>query len=214
VLKTDLFEEAYGEDQILFDLFPDAYATIGIDLSCATVRRARANCPLTRAYFLNSDVRNLALRTNLVDLIVSNSTLDHFDSRAEFRAALDELARVVRPGGLLIVTVDNPVNPLYLLLRWLSRHRWVPFPLGYTTSQSGLVQNLKELGLEVTATATLIHNPRLISTLLFLVLRRLLGRQADRPIGALLKLFAGLERLPTRGLTACFVCACARKPES
>jgi hypothetical protein len=58
----------------------------------------------------------------------------------------------------------------------------------------------------------LIHNPRLISTLLFLVLRRLLGRHADLPIGALLRLFHAFRGWPASEVTACFVAACASKP--
>jgi SAM-dependent methyltransferase len=214
VLKTDLFEEAFGADRLLFDLFPNGCAVIGIDLSLPTVNRAMRKCALQQAYFLVSDVRALALQSNLVDLIVSNSTLDHFDSEAEFQVALSELVRILRPGGLLIITLDNPLNPFYRLLRGVCRLRYAPFPLGYTTSLSGLARTLEKLGLEVVAKGTLIHNPRLISTMAFLGLRRLLGRHADRPIRGLLKLFARLERLPTRAITACFVAACARKPES
>lgn len=212
VLKTDSFEEAYGADQILFDLFPEAGCAIGIDLAWSTARRAQARCPSPRVQFLTGDVRRLPLRSESVDAIVSTSTLDHFDSRADFCTALGELMRVLRPGGLAIVTLDNLHNPLYALLRMASRRGWAPFRLGYTASQSGLLRHLQEAGLEVIAAERLIHNPRLISTLVFLGLRRLLGRQADPPIRGLLKLFATLERLPTRRFTACFVAACARKP--
>lgn len=213
LLKTDLFEEAYGDDQILFDLFPRACRSVGIDVAETTVRRAKSRSPLPQALFMASDVRRLALRGNTLDLVISNSTLDHFDTPAEFHTALGELARVLRPGGILIVTLDNVRNPLYPLLRWVSRRGRAPFQMGYTTSETGLVRSLEQAGLEVTDTGTLIHNPRLLSTLLFLGLRRLLGKHADAPIRALLKLFASLERLPlTRRFTACFVAARARKP--
>lgn len=211
VLKTDLFEEAYGADQILFDLFPGASLTAGIDLSWATVRRASASRLNAATVVLLSDVRRLALADESFDLIVSTSTLDHFDSAAEFSVAL-ELARVLRPGGLLIVTLDNPQNPMYPLLRWVSRRRGAPFRLGHTTSQSGLLESLRHAELEPVATEVLIHNPRLISTLLFLALRRLAGRRADPIIRGVLRLFAGLEHLPTCRFTACFIAACARKP--
>ena len=211
-LKTDLFEEAYGEDHLLFDLLPSTYTPFGLDVSARTALRAKQRCPLPRACFLAADVRNLPLKSNVVGLVVSNSTLDHFDSRDEFRAALRELGRVLRPGGLLVIAVDNPLNPLYLPLRWLSRRRSAPYPLGYTTTEEGLVGSLKELRLEVLATGSLIHNPRIVSTCLFLGLRRLLGRRAETPIRFLLRLFAQLERLPTRRFTACFVAVCARKP--
>jgi SAM-dependent methyltransferase len=210
VLKTDLFEEAYGEDQILFELLSDGGPAVGIDVSFATVRKARIRCP-GPARFLVTDVRALALGADTVDLIVSNSTLDHFGSKEEFHRALHELARALRPGGLLVVTMDNPLNPLYRLLRWATRSGWGPYPLGYTTSRAGLVRALEAAGLDVLATDRLIHNPRLASTLLFLGLRRLLGARADAAIRGLLHLFAGLERLPSREFTACFVAACGRK---
>ncbi|MBK9165901.1 MAG: hypothetical protein IPM24_00385 [Bryobacterales bacterium] len=56
------------------------------------------------------------------------------------------------------------------------------------------------------------HNPRAISTALFLMLARLLGARADRMIGGLLSAFSQLDRLPTRRLTACFQAVAARKP--
>ena len=212
VLKTDVFEEACGADQILFDLFPGAGLAVGMDLAWTIARSARTRRPDSKIQFLASDVRSLAIRSESLDLIVSTSTLDHFASRAEFCAALGELRRVLRPGGLAIVTLDNLRNPLYAPVRMASRCGWAPYPLGYTASQSGLVRHLEEAGLEVVATELLIHNPRLISTLLFLGLRRLLGQRADPVIQALLRFFALLGRLPTRGFTACFVAACARKP--
>ncbi|MGD0201806.1 MAG: class I SAM-dependent methyltransferase [Bryobacteraceae bacterium] len=212
VLKTDVFEEAYGGDQILFDLFPGAALAIGMDVAWQTAQRAQAKCGNPRVGFLVSDVRSLGVRSESVDAVVSTSTLDHLDSREALVAALKELTCVLRPGGLAVVTIDNPENPLYALLRWASRRGWAPYPLGYTVSLSGLVRGLEAAGLEVLATDTLIHNPRLISTFLFLALRRLLGRRADGPIRALLAVFAALGRLPTRRFTACFVAACARKP--
>jgi SAM-dependent methyltransferase len=214
VLKTDLFEEAFGEDQILFDLIPGTHRVIGIDVSRAIAARAMRRSPLGCARFVAADVRSLPLRSELIDVVVSNSTLDHFDTREEFQAALSELARVLRPGGVLVITIDNAYNPLYQLLRLLSRFGVGPFPLGYTTSLRGLIQSLEKHGLEVADKSRLIHNPRLISTLLFLSLRRTLGKRADTPIRWLLGLFSRLDALPTWPLTACFVAACARKPSN
>jgi ubiquinone/menaquinone biosynthesis C-methylase UbiE len=213
-LKTDAFEEACGDDQILFDLFPSAGCAIGIDLAWQTVHHACSRCPSPNVRFLVSDVRSLALRSASFDVVVSNSTLDHFDSPAALPEALKELARVLRPGGIAVVTLDNPRNPLYALLRWVSRRGWTPFPLGYTASLPKLVRLLEDAGLKVTATDALIHNPRMVSTILFLALRRVLGRHADGPIRFLLAAFAVLGRLPSRQFSACFVAARARKPEA
>jgi SAM-dependent methyltransferase len=212
-LKTDSFEEAHGDDWILFDLFPRACA-LGMDLALSTARRAQSRCPNGQARFLASDVRNLAIRPGSMDAIVSTSTLDHFDSRAEFECAIDQLAGALRPGGMLVITLDNPWNPLYGLFRWTSHRGWLPFRMGYTVALPGLTRCLENAGLEVTATGGLIHNPRMVSTVLFRALRLLLGHRADLPIRALLAAFAAMGSLPTRRFTACFVAACARKPEA
>ncbi len=214
VLKTDVFEEANGPDQILFDLFPAHVAVLGIDVAWQTVWRARDKCPHPGTRFLASDIRNLPLRPDSIDVIVSASTLDHFDAEADFVAALEEVSRVLRPGGVMVITLDNPSNPLYGALRWASRHGWAPFRLGYTPTLAGLVRHLEQTGLEVSDTDVLIHNVRGVSTLLFLALRRLLGRRADAPIRMLMAAFAAFGRLPTRRFTACFVAACARRPDA
>ena len=159
-------------------------------------------------------MRRLPLAESSVDLIVSTSTLDHFENAADFQAAVDELARVLAPGGVLIVTLDNVRNPLYGLLRWFSRRGLAPFRLGYTTSLEGLVGSLESGGLDVTNRDVIIHNPRLVSTAVILVLRRLLGKHANLPIRWLLALFGLAGRMPTREFTGCFVAARAVKPQA
>jgi SAM-dependent methyltransferase len=212
LLKTDLFEEANGADQILFDLYPDARLAAGMDLCEATVRRALRRCDNPSSGFLVCDVRHTALRPGCLDLVVSTSTLDHLDTAAEFRAALGELAGLLREGGLLIVTLDNPQNPLYHPFRWASRRGWAPFALGHTVSMSELNRLLADVGLEVVGNDWLLHNPRVISTVVFLGLRKLLKTRADSSIEAVLRLLERMERLPTRRWTACFIAACARRP--
>lgn len=210
-LKTDLFEEAHGEDALFPSAALGARLRVGIDISTSTVEAAAARHSEIAAP-LAADVRRLPFRSGSVDAVFSNSTLDHFQTTAELHAALRELARVLQPGGRLVVTLDNPWNPLYWVLRAMSRLRATPFSLGCTFSAPKLVEALEGCGLEVERSGTLLHNPRVLSTILFLGLRRCLGRRADAPVRSLLGLFAMAEKLPTRWLTACFVCVCARKP--
>ena len=212
VLKTDLFEEAYGRDRILFGLFPGAQQVIGVDVSSRTVHAARARCLDPNIRFVVSDVRHLPLLSGSVDLILSTSTLDHLGKEEHFQEAIAELCRLLRPGGTVVITLDNPENPLFHVLRWVSRLGWAPFPLGFTASRRQLNSYLSEEGLEVLANEWLIHNPRLFSTAIVLTLRKILGRHGDILILGLLRLFALLGHLPSRRFTACFVAACARKP--
>lgn len=97
---------------------------------------------------------------------------------------------------------------LRIVCRWLGK----PFLPGYTTSQASLSHHLESAGLRVFEQAGLIHNPRLISTLLLLTLRYALGGHAERPVKLLLAAFQLLEHLPTAKYTSCFVAACAKKP--
>jgi ubiquinone/menaquinone biosynthesis C-methylase UbiE len=121
-LKTDLFEEAFGDDALLPDLLGTSETWLAMDLAEATVRKARRRERRPAAKFLAADARRLPLQTASIDLVLSTSTLDHFDSRREFVAALAEIARVLRPGGRLVLTIDNPSNPLYWPLRgWAER---------------------------------------------------------------------------------------------
>lgn len=211
ILKTDLFEEAFGEDHILLDLAPGASLRCGMEESSSTTAAAARRFAALRGTLLVTDIRATGLRDSCLDAIVSTSTLDHFRTRAEFLQALDETHRVLRPGALLMLTLDNPWNPLYAPLRLLSGTRFAPFPLGYTPSLRTLRRDLEARGFRVESEDWLIHNPRLLSTALFLLLRRLGGRHADRCIAGLLRAFSLLGKLPTRRFTSCFQAVLAHK---
>ncbi len=212
ILKTDLFEESNRIDQILFDPLFEPYRIFGFDLKFITVRGARDHPRAAGASVWVADVRHLPLRSESFDCVISTSTLDHFRRRTDLIRALDEIIRVIRPGGSLILTMDNPRNPLYWGLRIASRFGSTPFPLGVTASLGQLERTLKGKGLEVLGTDLLIHNPRGLSTLLFMAVRRMAGKSADRALRWLLARFDRLGAIPTRTLSACFVAVLARKP--
>ncbi len=214
IFKTDLFEEAFGEDSLLDSLFPEAGLVCGMDAAHSASKIALQRHG-RKIQALTCDVRDLAVRDSSFDIILSTSTLDHFDRRADFLRALVELARILKPGGLLIITLDNPWNPLYYPLRWLSGGKKAPFPLGYTASARQLEIDLAAVGLQPQKRDWLIHNPRGVSTLLFLALRKALPpRAADAGIRLVLAACEQLSRLPTRALTACFTAVAATKPSS
>lgn len=209
VLKTDLFEEAFGADRILQDLLPESRFVCGIDTAESTARAAAERGLEGRT--AACDVRRMPFRRDAFHVVISTSTLDHFETREEFVLSLREIHRVMRPGGLLILTLDNPLNPLYPVLRLLSQSRLTPYLLGYTPTPETLARMLREVGFEVQEEEWLLHNPRLISTALFLCCRKLFGRYADRPVLWMLSAFALLGKLPTRRWTACFQAVAARR---
>ena len=211
LLKTDLFEEANGDDTLLPDLLSTGRPIVAFDWLPPLARRARLRMPSAAFLTLAADCRSLPLASSSVSIALSLSTLDHSADPADLHASITELARVLRPGGLLLLTLDNPLNPLYWPLRLLSRIGQTPFPLGYTPTPAVLDRLLDQGGFDLLGRDWLIHNPRLISTALFVSSERTLGRRGDPAVQSLISLFALLDRLPTRTFTACFFATCARK---
>jgi SAM-dependent methyltransferase len=211
VLKTDLFEEAFGQDRLLPGLFPEALLVSGMDEAFSVVQAAARRFPALAGRVSVMDVRRLGLKPGAFDLVVSTSTLDHFERREEFTQSLRELASLLHSGGLLILTLDNPANLLYHPLKWITRTNLAPFRLGYSPSMRRLRADLQEAGFGVEDEDWLIHNPRMVSTAVFLALRKVLGRRADGAVAALLRASDWLGQLPTRRWTACFQAVAARK---
>lgn len=201
VLKTDLFDEAVGEG--LYPFLRSLGATVsGVDISSTVIETAHRRYPDLEARA--GDVRDLPHADGTFDAVISNSTLDHFASAADIETALRELRRVLAPGGILVVTLDNPGNPLVSLRnalppRLLRRLGLVSFDMGVTCSHRDLAALLARTGFEVTHRSAVMHVPRvLVAGLAFAT-----GGRAQRVLGALER----LSRLPTRYLTGQFVAA-------
>jgi SAM-dependent methyltransferase len=212
LLKTDLFNEGIGPG--LYPLLSGAADRVyGVDLSPATVGEACARFPgLTAAA---ADVRRLPFSDGVFDLVVSNSTLDHFESVEDIPRGLAELYRVLRGGGLLLLSLDNGAHPLVALRNkapagLLSRLRLVPYYVGATYGPRRLKRVLQEVGFTVEAATTVMHVPRVLAVAGSRIVERL-GSGTQELWLRTLGLFERLGRLPTRNITGHFVVAKARK---
>jgi SAM-dependent methyltransferase len=214
VLKTDLFEEAHGSDQFLFELPKDA-VRVGIDIAPVIVRRAGQHAHAAGTalpLLLAGDVLALPFRADTCDVVISNSTLDHFPERRLIEVALRELHRVLKPGGILVVTFDNPHSLSYLAGRLKRLLRPDPFYLGRTLSREALAETLARLGYHVTDTTAIIHGLENHCSAMMWAASRIGGTRLAAAIGRLLDLLERLEATPTRYLTGAFVAARAVKP--
>jgi ubiquinone/menaquinone biosynthesis C-methylase UbiE len=72
-----------------------------------------------RVELVMGDMEALPLREGAVDRVVCRSILHHAGSEVR---ALEEVARVLKPGGRLVVAEPMNDNPLLRLARWLVRH--------------------------------------------------------------------------------------------
>lgn len=201
VLKTDLFDEAVGEG--LYPELRTAGATVvGIDVSTAVVTEVKRKYSELEAEV--GDVRHLRFAEASFDVVISNSTLDHFDSLADVAAALSELHRVLRPGGTLLVTLDNAANPLVALrnaipARLLRGIGLVHYPLGVTCGPRRLDAMVREAGFAPERAGAVMHFPRVVAR----AIAAILGNR--RAVQAFLIAFERLDRWPLRYLTGQFV---------
>jgi O-antigen/teichoic acid export membrane protein/SAM-dependent methyltransferase len=212
VLKTDLFDEVAGEG-LVTALAARASSVVGIDRSLEAARASRRRAG---AGAVGADVRHLPFADGAFDLIVSNSTLDHFQDAREIGRAIAELHRVLAPGGRVILTLDNPHNPVVWLrnalpFRALHHVGLVPYYVGATLSAADARIMLAEAGLTVTASTALMHCPRALAIATLHATRWLASPRLSRRIGSGLMAFERMERWPLRYRTGYFLALVADK---
>jgi len=82
---------------------PDGVA-LGVDISEAMLERAVRNEAGPQVGFLRADAQRLPLRDNTIDAVISMAVFQLIPDPA---AALGEIARVLRPGGRLVIMVPT-----------------------------------------------------------------------------------------------------------
>jgi SAM-dependent methyltransferase len=213
LLKTDLFDEVASRGVVPW-LIERGVRVTGIDVAPAIVADAAArNAGLIAAV---ADVRSLPFADASFDVVFSGSTLDHFESAADIQAALCELGRVLRPRGTLILTLDNPANPLIWLrngplLGLFRRIGIVPYQVGATLGPRALERAVQAAGLDVVETTAVMHCPRAIAVAVAGPMERL-SRAWQESFLRHLQTWERLERWPTRWLTGHYVAIHAVAP--
>lgn len=207
LLKTDLFDEAVGDGLSLL-LNSLAKRVFYIDTSLGVHQMAQ--CRHSNLQTIGADVRCLPFSHATFDGIISNSTLDHFETHDEILTSLRELYRVLRPGGQMILTLDNLANPIILLRNRLPFHllyrmKIVPYYVGLSLSPHRLQHLLKEVGFKVLEVDAIMHCPRVLAVAMAHCLEKYTSAQMQRCFLRFLKAFEGLSRLPTRFLTGHFI---------
>lgn len=109
----------------------------GIDLSEKQVTQAKRNGPLGN--FMVGNILSLPFDDDTFDVSYTINTLHHLTSREKQRKALQELARITKKDGLIIVHEMNTKNPIirfylnYIFPKLRSidegHERWIPSDL-------------------------------------------------------------------------------------
>jgi ubiquinone/menaquinone biosynthesis C-methylase UbiE len=217
ILKTDLFAEARCPSRaFLWHILKTHSDVIGIDISAeisSGVKTTAAQyAPDSLAEYITCDVKQLPFTSDSFKLIISDSTIDHFHQENEIVTALSEFARVLKPGGILIITMDNKGNLTEPLFRLWIRFGLAPFFIGKTYSIQELKQGLAKAGLRVMDTTAIIHNPRFFTRIIITFLHRIGPTIFNHWIRRGLVFLDSLESRKVKYLTAQFIAAKAAKP--
>jgi len=214
LLKTDLFDEVASRG-VVHTLIASGVCVTGIDISPTVVAEAASRN--TGLHALTADVRSLPFGDASFDAVFSGSTLDHFDEAHDVQRALVELYRVLRPGGRLVLTMDNPSNPIIRIrngpmLSLLRRIGIVPYQVGHTLRPRELIASVRAAGFRVNTATAVMHCPRVLAV----ACSRLVGLMPRACQHAFLRGLGAceaLEHLPTRWLTGHYIAVCATVPE-
>jgi SAM-dependent methyltransferase len=106
----DVLDAACGTGRWAAYLAAHGHTIIGVDQSPAMLERARTKLPGAR--LLPGELTRLPLADACVDAAVCALALVHV---ADLSAAIGELARVVRPGGRIVI---SDVHPVLVMLGW------------------------------------------------------------------------------------------------
>ena len=113
-LKVYKFAQQFSVDKDVLDsgsgtgygtayLADVAKSIVGVDLSKEAIRWAKKRYPHVK--YLRMDVHNLEFADNSFDFVISTENFEHLQNQKRHAA---ELARVVRPDGLILLGSPNP----------------------------------------------------------------------------------------------------------
>jgi SAM-dependent methyltransferase len=162
VLKLDLWNEAVNT-RILQWMRSQGAEAYGLDVSAVTTQRARRNAlgAGERLHLVQSDIRGIPFAARSFDFVYTMGTIEHVE---EYQQAVDEIERVLRPGGVAIVGVPHRFNLFLrpLLVAVLDRFGKYPYAPERSFGAGELRRVVERSGLRVEARSGILSIPGIV----------------------------------------------------
>jgi len=209
ILITDLFNESFGSVGYL-NFLKSYYTVVGIDISSDVIYRGKKSALIGMPCVV-SDIKDVAFRNNVFNYVISFSTLDHF-GKEQFRKSLEQIRRVLIPGGKLIITLHNAQN-LFLYFQLMKASKKLPFPLELYSLKSAR-KIIEDCHFKVRQSEAIVHVlfPGTINRMIFWCQKHKKYR-ALNAVEKLIELCGYCARFPTKYLTCKFIAFCAIKED-
>jgi len=197
VLITDLYEAAFGNTGIYGYLSGPANEVWGMDISAKFCFRAGEHFKRQDLDIgiISGDAAMIPLSNDIVDVIISPSTFDHFP---EIDRALSECHRILKPGGKLVLALNSADNPFFKPgVRLAERFKKHEYQTDYFYSLRQTARLLEQAGFAVGRSTAIMHVPIGLTTLIEFF-DRIDNPVADRINGLMIGACRKWGRLDTR----------------
>ncbi|MEQ1883626.1 MAG: methyltransferase domain-containing protein [Bryobacteraceae bacterium] len=100
----DVLDVGSGTGYGTAELAQSAHSVQGIDVSPDAISYAQSNYPLANIKFFEASATNVPIADSSFDLITAFEVIEHLE---DSRALLKEASRLLRPGGIFLVSTPN-----------------------------------------------------------------------------------------------------------
>ncbi len=138
--KRFILDAGCGEGHLLRFIHDSApiHALFGVDATGIAIAKASVRCPF--AQLVQGDLSRLPFGEETFDIITCTEVLEHIP---EYDATIKELVRVLKPGGLLMITFPN--EGLWILSRFLLGRKPIKVPDHVNSFTPGMMRKIVPL---------------------------------------------------------------------
>jgi SAM-dependent methyltransferase len=165
ILKTDSFEESFGSDGILQFFLKKPAKTISLDISPKMLNFSKQKLKNRGLLAVATNICEMPFKETTVSLIFSSSTYGYLKN---IKRGLKEAYRILKPGGMLLISLNNRSNILFrILTKTYHFLGFIPFPVSSFYSRKEIKKLLEEAGFIIIYQEPIVHIPPFLNSFIY-----------------------------------------------